>query len=195
MRNRISDGMDIRQWLENTADREPPGRPDDISIPEKVRNDRQADDQVGQSYRYKKKRASSDSSIIAPKRTQYRKVPSPARSPAREHARQKDEAAQRQQDGESSEKSHSIHDAPSKTYEKRARHKTKADRYEPKAGKQKRKRNAHKDEKNSRKRRKLHRNDDGGRTTGLVQSFQLNNGPKNSRLTVSIQVEPLAGSY
>jgi hypothetical protein len=27
-----------------------------------------------------------------------------------------------------------------------------------------------------------------GRTTGLIQTFQLKNGPKNNRLTVSMQV-------
>lgn len=180
--------MDIRQWLENTADREPPGRSDDISIPRKFRNDRQATGQIGRSYRYKRKRASSDSSMIATKGNQRWKAPSPARSPARDHTQRKDDTAG-QQDSERSQESHSVHDAPSKTYEKRARHKTRIDRYEPKAGKQKKKRNARGDEKSNWKRRNSRRNDDGGRTTGLVQSFQLKNGPKNSRLTVSMQVD------
>ena len=80
-----------------------------------------------------------------------------------------------------------IPDAPNKTYDKRARHKTRIDRYEPKTKKQKRERTTDKDKKSNQRRRKPRRKDDGGRTIGLVQTFQLKNGPRNNRLTVSVQ--------
>lgn len=78
--------------------------------------------------------------------------------------------------------------APAKTYERRARHKTKADRYEPKAKKKKSKQDERK-EKPLAKRCKARRIGNGGRTADLVQKFTLKNGPpKDRRLTVSSPV-------
>lgn len=181
--------MDIRQWLENTADREPPDRSDDIAIPDKFRNDRREDDQAGRSYRYKRRRTSNDSSMIAAPKERHRQASKlQARPPSSGQARQAQQTAGDLERRYGSDSSRSgSDDAPQKTYERRARHKTRADRYEPKAKKRVKDRTARKDDKGNRKRRKPRRNDDGGRTTGLVQSFQLRNGPKNNRLTVSLQ--------
>lgn len=72
-----------------------------------------------------------------------------------------------------------------KTYERRARHKTKADRYQPKAKKRKLVQSEQKGEEPRAKRRKARHN--GGRTAELVQKFTLKNGPcKDRRLTVSV---------
>jgi hypothetical protein len=181
--------MDIRRWLEDTADREPPDHSDDINIPEKFRNDRPDHDQVARSYRYKRKRASSDSSIIAPKQSYHRNAQAPTRAPSPDHVRRPEDAARgsRRKSG-SRVSSSSQRDAPAKTYERRARRKTRPDRYEPKVKRQKRARDTGKEKKSGQKRRRSHRVHDGGRTTGLIQSFRLKNGPKNNRLTVSMQV-------
>jgi len=78
---------------------------------------------------------------------------------------------------------------PIKVYEKRARHKTKPDRYEykPKKGKEE-----HEPKKSKSKRQKRDRTADGARTTGIVQSFQLKNGPKSNRLTVRLLTRLIA---
>ena len=181
-------GMDIRQWLEHTADREPPDPTDDIGFPGKFRNDRPVAEQVGRSYRHKRKRAASDSSIIIPPEQSYqRKADVRARSSSPNLLRQNKDSDGVRRDRESSNDSQSRHEsAPAKTYERRARHKTRTDRYAPKSKKQKRKTEKRKEDKGHRKRRKSQRIGDGGRTAGLVQSFQLKNGPKNNRLTVRI---------
>jgi hypothetical protein len=178
--------MDIRQWLEHTADREPSDPSDDIGIPGMFRNDPPVRDQAARSYRHKRKHAASDSSIIIPPGQSYRqKAEVRARSSSPDLLRQKKDADGVRRDRESSDDSQSRHkSAPAKTYERRARHKTRADRYVPKAMKQKRETEKRKEGKGHRKRRKSQRAGDGGRTAGLVQSFQLMNGPKNNRLTV-----------
>ncbi|KAI7363803.1 hypothetical protein KC354_g6204 [Hortaea werneckii] len=137
--------MDIRQWLDDTADREPP----DVDVPPgslHLPNPQNLPARHARRNRRKRKRASSDSSII---------VPPHSHDAVHEHA-----------------------------YTRRARHKTNPDRYEPKSRKQEREPKACNDSRSRPKHRKSHRSGDGGRTTGLVQSFQLKNGPKGGRLTL-----------
>lgn len=192
--------MDIRQWLEDTADREPPDHSDDNRIPGNFRPDRAGPDKAGRSYRRKRKRGSSDSSIIAPRHEGHRGSQLQTRSSSPDHVRHAEDAERgSHEDGSSQDSRSAPGSAPRRTYEKRARHKTRADLYEPKAKKDRKRRDKRKEKKSQLKRRKSHRSGDGGRTAGLVQSFQLKNGPKNNRLTVSLQglllVSVVANSY
>ena len=171
--------MDIAQWLAATTDRAPPDRELGDHIPP-VTDHPQAKDggrRAGRSYRRKRHRASSDSSLVVPNPTNHERGQAATRSVASEAVRPAEST-----DGGAghSSRSPSIH-APPKTYERRARHKTRADRYEPKP---KKRQENHARKKPSQKRRKSHRSGDGGRTAGLMQSFQLKNGPQNQRLTV-----------
>ena len=181
--------MDIRGWLEGTADRAPPDGSDD-----RVDRDgglRRDDLSLGppperQDYR-KRKRASSDSSIIAPRRHGTRHAPASmslhTASPDPGIRQKSPDARSR---GSSSRRSSrpEADAAALRKYERRPRHKTRPDRYEAKRKKERKERKPRDDS----KRRKSHRTHDGSRTTGLVQSFQLKNGPKHSRLTVSRQI-------
>ena len=183
--------MDIRRWLENTADRASPGADtNDPPIPEFLRPDRMQLDRAGRNYRHKRKRVSADSSIIAPRPVRHRNAHAPEPSPSPDHVREPEDAATGSESAASSYRS-GHPSVPAKTYERRPRHKTRLDRYEPKAKKQTKERDVRKEAKSKRKRRKSHRSGDGGRTAGLVQSFQLKNGPKNSRLTVSLSMNVL----
>jgi len=178
--------MDIRQWLDTTVDRASPTEDEHHGIADffQKRHEDQAGEDVRPQYRRKRKRPSSDSSLIQTR--QYDRE-------RREH--DKSSAGEirgvahavtissRSQTSRSSASSESI-EPPPKTYEKRARHKTRPDRYEHKPKKPRKRREARAGDKKS-KRRKSHRSGDGGRTTGLVESFQLTNGPKKNRLTVS----------
>ena len=179
--------MDITQWLQETAGRAPPDRSDEINIPDFLRPHHRAGDKPSRSYRRKRKRASSDSSVIAPKLINHLHNKATTRSLSPAHIRNAHDTATVSQHSQHSQ-SHRIAQghAPTKTYEKRARHKTKADRYEPKVKKPRKERDSKHDSKSNQKRRKSHRSGDGERTMGLVQSFQLKEGPKKNRLTVSI---------
>jgi len=177
--------MDIRQWLDNTADRAPPDQPVVEGIADflQPRQEPTAKDFLRPRYRRKKRRPSSDSSFIIPRHL------ADARQQSTEphgHAASADHrAAHSITRSRTSQSSRNRELAPpSRTYERRPRHKTKTDRYQSKPKKHRQGREERAEGKLS-KRRKSHRNDDGERTTGLVQSFQLKNGPKNNRLTVS----------
>lgn len=189
--------MDIHRWLQDTTERARPGE---------IREDPppafQDTPSVAGSKKYhrKRRRRASDSSIIAPQvvrhqSTDLRRTATHAEllgntRRAGQNASRSDSESWHEssrdsaRDGESTVSAKAL---PAKTYERRARHKTKADRYDPKAGK--RKKSKQKDEDRGRVaknvRRKSYRSGDGGQTAGLVQSFQLKNGPKNNRLTVS----------
>ncbi|KAK4954583.1 hypothetical protein LTR10_008016 [Elasticomyces elasticus] len=168
----------IQQWLQNTADREPPDQPEH-QAQEHASTERE---QLSKKYRRKRKRASSDSSLLQPRHSHLDRAKSAHRASSsgglRDATRDYPRRDREQSQGSGS---HREEAPPRKSYDKRARHKKKADRYEPKS------KNLHKDRdepKTGSKRRKLHRNGDGGRTTGLVQSFQLKDGPQKSRLTL-----------
>ena len=179
--------MDIRQWLDHIAYREPPsGGEEALGLPDPQPSE---PERPTHEYRRKKRRTTSDSSIIRV-RHHHRE-----RSKAAKHAHSStkdsgsEHADERHDSCESSQSTGYLLDQTvEKPYEKRARHKTKVDRYEPKTRGQRKKRkarDAREDRKSGPKRRKSHRSGNEGRTTGLVQSFQLKNGPKNNRLTVS----------
>lgn len=143
-------------------------------------------EQLTRKYRQKRKRASSDSSIIEARHSHRKRTKAAKRAHSSDEAESAGPAVARSRSSQSSQRSSSIaRQAPRKSYDKRARHKTKADRYEIKSKKPRKEREPREEERSRPTRRKSHRSGDGRRTTGLVQSFQLKNGPKNSRLTVS----------
>ena len=183
---RASQRMDIRQWLHDTADRVPPDPSDDLHAHEIFRPHHQGSDRPGRDYRHKRKRASSDSSLIAPNPITRLHAKAATPSQLSDHVRPADDGVAASESFQPSRTAHSILEhGTAKTYQKRPRHKTRPDRYEPKPKKKLKERDAPRESKSGNKRRKSHRSGDGGRTTGLVQNFHLNNGPKNSRLTVS----------
>ncbi|OQN95800.1 hypothetical protein B0A48_18085 [Cryoendolithus antarcticus] len=132
-------------------------------------------DKPERRYRHKRRKYHSDSSIIAPL---AREAPEHDRDAA--HVRRR-----RRQTSEAHSQSARASPEPfTKTYERRPRHKTKADRYEPKKKKSKQDRPSDGQDARKSRRRRSHRTGDGTRTTGLVQSFQLKNGAKSGRLTL-----------
>ncbi|KAK3073874.1 hypothetical protein LTR53_004173 [Teratosphaeriaceae sp. CCFEE 6253] len=169
--------MDIHSWLEKTADREPPEQPEHPTFPDAPPH--ATVEHVGKRHR-KRKRASSDSSLLVLQQPHHERVGAPNRAHSSDEVRDTGRHVGRS-DRRRQPNAHSLEEQrAAKPYEKRARHKTKPDRYEAKSKK-------HQEESGPRegaKRRKSHRSGDGGRTTGLVQSFQLKNGPKSSRLTL-----------
>jgi len=176
--------MDVRRWLENTADRAPPDQREHEGIADFLRPHAEpVPEDRGPKYRRKRKRASSDSSLIQPRHLDH------VRQPPAEHDRRPASDVQ-----VAARPATSLHGSPSarsreaerpaKTYERRARHKTRPDRYEPKPKKPGKEREKRTTVKRSEPRR-ARKGGDGERTTGLVQSFQTKNRPKSSRLTVS----------
>lgn len=189
--------MDIRGWLEGTADRAHPDGSDNAADPNQriLGGDLSHQKPVAHRSSRKRKRASSDSSIIATHRHGTRHAPESLRTvspvPLVRHGSPDMRSCGASSRSKSSSKPGSRGKAYSK-YERRPRHKTRPDRYEPKR-KEERKQRRPRDDKEL-KRRKSHRNHDRSRTTGLVQSFQLKNRPKNNRLTVSWQIRHVAVS-
>jgi len=174
-------GMDIHSWLENTADREPPDEPVLRGFAHlEVR-------QLGRKHRHKRKRASSDSSLLQSRR--HERAAAVRRTISSDGFRDAGKVFTRHDRQRSVEYERAGgDDAPPRTYEKRARHKTKADRYEPKPKKHLKERESREDKTLEVKPRKARRSGDGGRTVGLVQGFQLKGGPQKSRLTVSARL-------
>lgn len=173
--------MDIHHWLRHTADREPPdGR--QYTVPDHMQAYTEDIDgeHATERYRRKRKRASSDCSLIEhPRRERAKDI---RYACSTEHSRHITPSAFRHR---SRDKSRSDDSPPRekqhRSYERRPRHKTKADRYEPR---RKHEREHSTPRKSVPKRRVSRRSADGGRSAGVVQSFQLKNGPKNNRLTV-----------
>jgi hypothetical protein len=188
------DSMDIQGWLQGTADRAPPNPSDEPDVLDFVR----VKTAKATRYHRKRRRAATDSSIIAPQQKTGSGSKAGGRSAAVGRARhvheQSSQSESASRDGPSRPASQErgrnarLDQPGSKTYERRARHKTKPDRYEPKTkGKDERKRDDSVDErKPKRKSRRVHRGGDGKRTENLVQGFRLKNRPSKSRLTVSV---------
>ncbi|KAK5131424.1 hypothetical protein LTR08_000960 [Meristemomyces frigidus] len=189
--------MDIRQWLEETADHALPDQDADLGLPAFLQPHPEPE-QPARKYRRKRKQPSADSSIIELQHPQHARHTAANHAPSSNEARDADDAVTKPRSWRSSQSCVSG-DVPRKAYEKRARHKTRLDRYEPKSKerreerKERKEREAREERKSRPKRRKSHRSGDGGRTSGMVQSFQLKNGPKNNRLT--LKPEATAGLF
>lgn len=203
--------MDIHRWLQDTTDRAPPGDAHEY-VPPTFQDPPSVANILDQEYRRKRRRRASDSSIIAPQivrrqpRGHRRTVTHGELFGRSRRAGQKaSESGSESWHGSSrgdtrdAESTVSAERLPAKAYERRARYKTKADRYEPKSGKKKKSKQTddYRDRGRDAKhvRRKSRRNGDSGRSAGIVQSFQLKNGPKNRRLTVSDLAETALRSY
>lgn len=186
--------MDIRQWLQNTADREPPDECVDTGFPAFLQPRPDAA-QPSRRSRQKRKRASSDPPVPArrPSRERGRPVQASTSDYARQAGSKPAATSSKSSSSSSSESRQSTvsgrRQVAVETFQKRARHKTRPDRYESKPKRRKKEHKSKRETKPESKRRKSHRSGDGARTTGLVQSFQLMNGPKNQRLTVGVLVE------
>ena len=185
--------MDVREWLQNTADRAPPDQDQAHALPDYLRPDTEAEHTQRPKYRHKRKRASSDSSILQP-RSPARDTRTAKHASASEGARAivHDASAARYRQGAVSQSSwsRSASRAPEETFGKRRRHKTRPDRYEPKSKKERKSHEPREDRESKSKCRKSRRSGEGERAIGMVNSFQLKTGPKNSRLTVSLIVGP-----
>lgn len=185
--------MDVREWLQNTVDREPPDGDDCHGFPDFLQPDRYAEHHRGRQSQRRRRRGSSHSPPAVLRRAPKRKGKATSSQPAT--ADQWHPVASATTSGHGTSDSASIADdrrervrdpSPARIFERRARRKTRPDRYEPNP--KKRKKDGHTGD--QRKRKPKHRktrqhNGDGARTNGLVQSFQLKNRPKNQRLTVS----------
>lgn len=185
--------MDIQGWLQHTADRAPPDPSDDFALAF-GRPIQGIEATTTVPRRQTRKRAASDSSIIAPQRrsdhrgkADHRPANAARIRPVDAIVSQSDSASRHPR---SVSQEHVTEDRAkrpgAKTYERRARHKTKPDRYDPQKQKvraRKRRDNAG-EKKSKRKRGAVHRGADGKRTEHLVQGFQLKNGASKSRLTV-----------
>lgn len=180
------DGMDVREWLEATADRAPPDASTDPSIQDTAPHDARQPQRLSHRYRRKKKEADGESYILVPDRRKGRppttpslRTPSPRRPRHAQVAESGSRCSSRSRSPDSDAPRERAHQ-----YERRPRRKTRPDRYDHKPKKRQEERKSRRDQ--APKRRKSNRTHDGSRTTGLVQSFQLKNGPKNNRLTVSL---------
>lgn len=186
--------MDIQGWLQGTADRAPPNPSDEVDAPAfgpptpiiKATNSKR--------YSRKRKRAASDSSVISLQQWAERRGKADDRSANATRVRSVDvsvtqsRSASRQRRPRSQEHGADVRvQAPDqKTYERRARRKTKPDRYESKKEdvRERKQREDAGERKSKRKRTRAHRGGDGKRTESLIQGFKLKNKPSNSRLTV-----------
>ncbi|KAI6801954.1 hypothetical protein KC332_g15395 [Hortaea werneckii] len=179
--------MDIRQWLDDTADREPP----DVDVLPGPNPQNIPTTHARRDHR-KRKRASSDSSIIVPplshgkrRRRQPRVQAESSTPPAVENAcGAEDAGADAYSSSALDDPKPAVDAVHEHAYTRKARHKTHPDRYKPKSRNQRRELKARNDSGSRPRHRKSHRSGDGGRATGLVQSFQLKNGPKSGRLTL-----------
>lgn len=182
--------MDIQAWLEGTADREPPdaGQQEGFADHPGPCKDRRRHTEEDREQR--RPDLPSDSSLIDLHRYRHRRLPQGRPRELAEHA---DVTARRRRDSRGSRASYErlqSKPAVASMFEKRARHKTKPDRYEPKTREHRKERSAQVQVEPSGKRRRSHRSADGARTAGLVQSFQLKVGAKDTRLTVSLPLGP-----
>ncbi|PPJ50804.1 hypothetical protein CBER1_06510 [Cercospora berteroae] len=186
--------MDIRDWLQDVADREPPEEQEQRGIldhlPPTTKHSR--------SQVVKRRRLSNDAKhegAHRPGHSKRRHRVAHSSSPDRvQRAPESDTSAsdESSQDSESRELARAKVTADS--FERRARHKTRPDRYEAKPrGKKDRRSREEKTSKSKSKHRKSRRAADGARATDLVQSFQLKNGAKNNRLT--LQPEARVGIF
>lgn len=186
--------MDIRQWLQNTADREPPDEGIETGFPAFLQPEPNAAQPLRRS-RQKRKRASSDPPVPThrPSHKSRRAVRPSSSVPARPSEREPIAKCSRSSSSSSSEGQQStVSSRPRVSTEKfarRARRKTRPERYESKPKQRKKEPKSRREKKPESRRRSSHRNGDGARTTGLVQSFHLKNGPKNQRLTVRTPVD------
>jgi hypothetical protein len=186
--------MDIQCWLQGTADRAPPNPSDEVDPRAFGPPTQSIQATDAKRYHKKRKRATSDSSIIAVQQWTDRRGKADDRPANATRLRPADESvtqshsASRHRRPRSQEygEDGSVRTLDRNPYEKRARRKTKPDRYESKkqSARERKQRDDAGERKSKRKRRSVHRSGDGKRTESLVQGFKLKTRPSKSRLTV-----------
>ena len=196
--------MDIQGWLEGTAHRAPPNSSHALeapSAPSFIQPARDIQAAAAAGYRRKRHRDTSDSSIIAPQQRAGHRGKAGSRSGNAGKDRNVSRPVSRSDSAHRHHPRRAFHQEPVqvgriqqsalKTYERRARHKTKPDRYEPKP-RQRKGGEQQRHHSGDRKAKKKHRTHDGKRTEDLVQGFRLKNGPSKSRLTVRLRAHMIA---
>ncbi|KAK4498705.1 hypothetical protein PRZ48_009215 [Zasmidium cellare] len=184
--------MDIHNWLQTTADRQPPDDEDDHQgFPAFLKPPRQPEPKQREYHRTRKRTSSEPppSEHHHHRRRKRHKAATRSSSSSPDHARQLQPAEARSRS--SSHASHDRHvresarkEVPRQSFERRARHKTRPDRYDAKPKQRNEGRKTHKERKSKTKDRKSHQSADVAKATGLIQSFQLKNGRKDKRLTL-----------
>ncbi|KAK4973353.1 hypothetical protein LTR28_011236 [Elasticomyces elasticus] len=180
--------MDVRQWLASTTEAERPTSLTAPGFPDFLRGraDAQNAETVDRQNNHKRRRTASGSSILevaAPRKHRGHRVHETRRDRERRSGGSdstRSVTSSALQSSSSSLGSSTQNQQPAKTYERRARHKTRTDRYEPKIDTSKR-RTAKKEKKSTKKSRKTKKTRE-NLFTGLVQSFHAKNVPKD-RLT------------
>jgi hypothetical protein len=190
--------MDIQGWLQGTADRAPPNPSDEPDALDFLQSAQGVETTKATRYHRKRQRAATDSSIIAPQQKAGNRSKAGGQSAGvgrGRHVHKQPSQSESASRGEPSRplsqergRNARLEQPDTKTYERRARHKTKHDRYEPKTTeKGQQKRAGNRDERKPKKKsRRAHRGGDGKRTESLVHGFRLKNGPSKSRLTVGV---------
>ncbi|KAK4987934.1 hypothetical protein LTR50_004271 [Elasticomyces elasticus] len=181
--------MDVRQWLASTTEAERPTSLTAPGFPDFLRGraDAQNAETVDRQNNHKRRRTASGSSILevaAPRKHRGHRVHETRRDRERRSGGSdstRSVTSSALQSSSSSLGSSTQNQQPAKTYERRARHKTRTDRYEPKIDTSKR-RTAKKEKKSTKKSRKTKKTRE-NLFTGLVQSFHAKNVPKD-RLTL-----------
>jgi hypothetical protein len=179
--------MDVRSWLQQTVDcaSPDPGHPEATNPPKSLNDSPDGDVKRRRKFRRKRKRE--------------RDTPSSTHAPSLLHSNHRfsdddtssEETDLTRSDSVKSTKSGRVSDKSGGTgnlrgpYDRRARRKTRADRYEPNQRRTKEVQSAEPKTATKRIKRRDRRGRDGSGTQDLVQSFQLKNGPKKQRLTVS----------
>ncbi|KAK4997449.1 hypothetical protein LTR66_003144 [Elasticomyces elasticus] len=181
--------MDVRQWLASTMEAERPKSLTALGFPDFLRGraDAQNAETVDRQNDHKRRWTASGSSILevaAPRKHRGHRGHETSRD--RKRHRGGSDSTQFVSTCPSQSSSPSLGSStqnrqPAKTYERKARHKTRTDRYEPKIDTSKR-RTARREKKSTEKRRKTKKTRE-NLSTGLVQSFHAKNVPKN-RLTL-----------
>jgi len=190
--------MDVQRWLHEITVQEPPASSGDLRI-STSRGSAEKEGNEVRKYRRRYKRAAGGSPSIAPQREGHLHAgfeePGDLAQSGRRRRRRGDETESSDIGSRFTETASGVGSSSNndetrrpieRSYERRARHKTKTDRYQPKqARKQKQRRDGGRADKTKNKRHKSRRTGDGQRTEQLIQSFQLRNGREGHRLTAS----------
>jgi len=174
--------MDISKWLEGTAGSDHLNPTLQVQLPALLRAENEVE-YMGSDRHKRRRRARTDSSLIAPNDITVPTAPVTHRRKSESYA---DETAPDVQTSSSESKSESNGTEPSQRYERRPRRKTRPDRYEPKPDKdKKRKKLSHKEKETSQRHRKSRRKRRDKLRADPGQSFHADNVPQE-RLTVSL---------
>ncbi|KAF2164212.1 hypothetical protein M409DRAFT_25554 [Zasmidium cellare ATCC 36951] len=181
--------MDIHDWLQTTADRQPPDDDQHPGFPAFLKPTRPPGPKQREHSHARKRTSSEPPPSEQHHRRRKRHKAATWSSSSPDHARHLQPAAASSRSSSHASQDRHVRESsgkeiPSKSFERRARHKTKPDRYETKPKQRDHGRKARDDRKSKSKHRRSHQSADVAKATGLIQSFQLKNGRKDKRLTL-----------